>query len=192
MNKAMSMRRIIAAGLMLVATSMPSLAADTVKLGMIGSVGDAPIYYALDKGYFTEAGIKLDLEQMADANLFTRARSRDFDVLLIGWGAGAPDAYSMVSRHAVNPDNRAEAKLAQYPSWRSSWQDQWINDIAEKAQMERDVAKREQMYHEIQKYMLENGPMAYICQTIRPIAYRNEVKDFVITAEDVAYWTATK
>ena len=139
-----------------------------------------------------KAGIKLDLEQMADANLFTRARSRDFDVLLIGWGAGAPDAYSMVSRHAVNPDNRAEAKLAQYPSWRSSWQDQWINDIAEKAQMERDVAKREQMYHEIQKYMLENGPMAYICQTIRPIAYRNEVKDFVITAEDVAYWTATK
>ena len=137
-------------------------------------------------------GIKLDLEQMADANLFTRARSRDFQVLLIGWGAGEPDADSMVSRHAVNPDNRAEAKLAQYPTWRSSWQDKWVNEMADKARMERDVAKRAEMYHEIQKYMLQNGPMAYICQTIRPIAYRTDVKNFAINPEDVAYWTATK
>lgn len=139
-----------------------------------------------------KVGIKLDLEQMADANLFTRARSRDFEVLLIGWGAGEPDADSMISRHAVNPDNRPEAKLAQYPTWRSSWQDRGVNETADKARMERDLAKRAEMYHEIQKYMLDNGPMAYICQTIRPIAYRKEVKDFVINAEDVDYWTATK
>jgi peptide/nickel transport system substrate-binding protein len=139
-----------------------------------------------------KVGIKLDLEQMADANLFTRARSRDFQVMLIGWGAGAPDAYSMVSRHAVNPDNRAEAKLAQYPTWRSSWQDQWVNEMADKAMMERDVAKRAEMYHQIQTYMMQNGPMAYIFQTIRPIAYRKEVKDFIINAENVDYWSATK
>ena len=48
------------------------------------------------------------------------------------------------------------------------------------------------MYHEIQKYMMQNGPMAYICQTIRPIAYRNEMKNFAINPYDVAYWTATK
>jgi peptide/nickel transport system substrate-binding protein len=137
-------------------------------------------------------GIKLDLEQMADANLFTRARSRDFEVMLIGWGAGYPDADSMISRHAVNPDNRPEAKLAQYPSWRSAWQDKWVNDMADKAKMELDPTKRIAMYHEIQKYMMENGPMAYICQTIRPIAMRKEVKDFAITPFNVAYWTATK
>lgn len=67
-----------------------------------------------------------------------------------------------------------------------------MNETADKARMERDLAKRAEMYHEIQKYMLDNGPMAYICQTIRPIAYRKEVKDFVINAEDVDYWTATK
>jgi peptide/nickel transport system substrate-binding protein len=107
-------------------------------------------------------GVKLEIEQMADANLFTRARSRDFEVLQIGWGAGYPDSDSMISRHAVNPDNRAEAKLAQYPSWRSSWQDQKINEWAEAAKMERDTAKRIAMYAQIQNYMLENGPMAYI------------------------------
>ena len=140
----------------------------------------------------SKAGVKLDLEQMADANLFTRARSRDFQVMLIGWGAGYPDADSMISRHAVNPDNRAEAKLAQYPSWRSAWQDQWINDMADKARMERDPDKRIAMYHEIQVYMMQNGPMAYIFQTIRPIAMRKEVKNFTIRPFDVIYGSATK
>jgi len=139
-----------------------------------------------------KVGIKLDLEQMADANLFTRARARDFEVMLIGWGAGYPDADSMISRHAVNPDNRPEAKLAQYPSWRSAWQDQWVNEMADKARMERDPDRRIAMYHEIQQFMMANGPMAYICQTIRPIAVRQEVKNFIIRPFDVIYGSATK
>jgi peptide/nickel transport system substrate-binding protein len=139
-----------------------------------------------------KAGIRLDIEQMADANLFTRARARDFEVLLIGWGAGYPDADAMVSRHAVNPDNRAESKLAMYPSWRSAWQDPWANEMADKARMERDETKRVAMYHEIQKYMLANGPMAYIYQTVRPIAYRTEVHDFVISPFLVDYGSARK
>lgn len=137
-------------------------------------------------------GVTLQLEQMADAQLFTRARSREFEVLLIGWGAGYPDAHSMISRHAVNPDNRVEAKLAQYPSWRSSWIDAKVNEMADAAKMERDLAKRITAYHEIQRYMMKSGPMAYIVQTIRPIALRKEVKDFAITPFDVAYRTATK
>jgi peptide/nickel transport system substrate-binding protein len=137
-------------------------------------------------------GIKLDLEQMADANLFTRARSRDFEVMLIGWGAGYPDANSMISRHAVNPDNRIEAKLAQYPSWRSAWQDTSINDLADKAMMEPDPARRIAMYRDIQDYMLQNGPMAYICQSLMPTAMRKDVKGFEINSFDTAYWTASK
>jgi peptide/nickel transport system substrate-binding protein len=98
----------------------------------------------------------------------------------------------MISRHAVNPDNRAEAKLAQYPSWRSSWQDAKINEMADRARMERDPDKRTAMYREIQQFMLENGPMAYICQTVRSIALRKEVKDFLIRPFDVIYGSATK
>jgi peptide/nickel transport system substrate-binding protein len=139
-----------------------------------------------------KVGVKLKLEQMADANLFTRARSRDFEVMLIAWGAGYPDADSMISRHAVNPDNRPEAKLAQYPSWRSAWQDPKINEMADKARMERDPETRIAMYREMQLFMMDYGPMAYICQTIRPIAYRKEVKDFIIRPFDVIYGSATK
>ena len=152
----------------------------------------APVVAQHVQANAAKIGIKLELEQMADANLFTRARSRDFEVLQIGWGAGYPDADSMISRHAVNPDNRAEAKLAQYPSWRSSWQDTKINDMAEEARMERDPAKRIVMYHEIQRFMMKNGPMAYMYQTVRPIAMRKEVKGFAITPFNVVYGSASK
>ncbi|MFI4981911.1 MAG: ABC transporter substrate-binding protein, partial [Nevskiales bacterium] len=139
-----------------------------------------------------KVGIKLELEQMADANLFTRGRVRDFQVQLIGWGAGYPDADSMISRHAVDPDVRPEAKLAGYPSWRVAYFDQSVNDRADKAKMEQDPAKRIAMYHELQTYMMHNGPMVYIAQTIRPIAVRKEVKGFTLSPFMVAYGTAAK
>ena len=97
----------------------------------------------------------------------------------------------MISRHAVNPDNRAEAKLG-YPSWRTSWQDLKINTMADQAMMERDPAKRIALYHEIQTYMLENGPIVYIAQQVRSIAVRKEVSGFVITPFEAAYGTASK
>ena len=97
----------------------------------------------------------------------------------------------MVSTQAANPDNRAEAKLA-IPSWRASWQDLKINTLADQAMMERDPAKRIATYHAIQAYMLENGPLAYIYQTVRVIAVRQEVKDFAVTWFKVAYGTASK
>ncbi len=137
-------------------------------------------------------GIKIDLEQMADAQLFTRGRAREFQIQLIGWGAGYPDADSMISRHAVDPDPRPEAKLAQYPSWRTAWFSQKINDDAEAARMERDPAKRVVMYHAIQEYMMHNGPMAYIYQTIRSIAVRKSIKGFVMTPFYVDYGSAEK
>jgi peptide/nickel transport system substrate-binding protein len=139
-----------------------------------------------------KVGIKLELEQMADNNLFNKMRAREFEIGQIGWGAGYPDAHSMMSRHAQNPDNRAEAKLAQYPTWRSAWQDAKINDMVDKAMMERDEAKRIAMYHEMQRYMLENGPMAYMFQTVRPIAIRKDVKGFQIGPFKVDYASATK
>jgi peptide/nickel transport system substrate-binding protein len=39
---------------------------------------------------------------------------------------------------------------------------------------------------------MENGPMAYIFQTVRPIAVRKEIKGFMMTPFDVDYATASK
>ena len=64
--------------------------------------------------------------------------------------------------------------------------------MADQAMMERDPAKRIALYHAIQTYMLENGPMAYFAQALRTIAVRKEVNGFVITPSEVAYGTASK
>jgi len=137
-------------------------------------------------------GIKLELEQMADANLFTRGRNRDFEVQLVGWYAGYPDADAMVNRFAVNPDPRPEAKLVAIPVWRTGWQNTDINAKAEAARLEQDPEKRSVMYGEIQQFMMHNGPMVFIYQFIRPIAVRSSVKGFVISPFNVNYGSASK
>jgi peptide/nickel transport system substrate-binding protein len=137
-------------------------------------------------------GINLELEQMTDGTLFNRNRARDFEICLINWTAGYPDANSMISRHAVNPDNRVEAKLAMLPVWRASFQDQTINSMAEAAMMERDEAKRIALYHTIQKKLMQEGPFVYMFQTVRSIAVRNEVKNLKLSAFRIGYAAASK
>jgi peptide/nickel transport system substrate-binding protein len=124
--------------------------------------------------------------------LFTRGRNRDFEVQLVGWNAGYPDADAMISRHATNPDPRPEAKLVGYPVWRTGWQSTDINAKAEAARLEQDPKKRADMYRDVQQYMMHNGPMAYIFQAIRPIAVRTSVKDFVMSPFFVNYGSASK
>jgi peptide/nickel transport system substrate-binding protein len=139
-----------------------------------------------------KAGVALELEQMAPAQLFTKARAREYQLMLINWGVRYPDAHNMVSRHVMNPDNRPEAKLAQYPAWRAAWQDLGMNELGQKAMMERDPEKRRALYREIQLKTMQDGPMAYLFQVIRSIAVRNEVKGFEMSPFKVGYETAAK
>ena len=139
-----------------------------------------------------KVGVTLELEQMADANLFTRGRNREFELQLVAWYAGYPDADANTFRHAVNPDKRPEAKLTMFPVWRTGWQDLSINEQAAAARMEPDPAKRAEMYHAIQEFMMHNGPIVYIYQNIRPIAVRSLVKGFEIAPFFVNYGSASK
>ena len=162
------------------------------KTMILSANGSAPELAQSIAANAAKVGIKLTLDQMADANLFLRGRTRDFQIQLVGWTAGYPDADSMISRHAVDPDVSPEAKLAGYPSWRMAYYDKWVNDMADKAKMERDPAKRIALYHELQIYLLHNGPMAYIDQIVRSIAVRKDVKGFQMSPFMVAYGTASK
>ncbi len=139
-----------------------------------------------------KVGVTIQLEQMADANLFTRGRNREFELQLVGWYFDNPDADSAMSRHATNPDKRPEAKLTMYPVWRTGWQDLSINEQAAAARMEQDPAKRVAMYHAMQAFMMHNGPIVYVYQNIRPMAVRNTVKTLTMDPYFVNYGSATK
>ena len=139
-----------------------------------------------------KVGITLNLETLPVGTLFSKHRARDFDIALTQWFANYPDANAMVSRHALNPDKSPDAKLVMLPVWRSMWQDTSVNDMAKAALMERDPDKRIAIYHEIQKKMMQDGPMVYLFQVVRSIAVRNEVKGFKMSPFHVAYGTASK
>jgi peptide/nickel transport system substrate-binding protein len=139
-----------------------------------------------------KVGITLEIEQMTDGTLFNRNRARDFEICQIGWQTNYADAHAMISRHAINPDNRAEAKLAMLPVWRAAFQDQAINEMAETAMMERNEGKRVALYHEIQKKLMAEGPFVYMFQQVRSIAVRNEVKDFKLSPFRIGYALASK
>lgn len=76
--------------------SASAFAADTVKIGMIGSSGDVPYFIALDRGYFAEEDIEPQFEMMPSlARQVVPLSSGDIDV---GNGAVSVALYNAVSR----------------------------------------------------------------------------------------------
>ncbi|MFC3125333.1 ABC transporter substrate-binding protein [Pseudoroseomonas globiformis] len=125
-----------------------------------------------------QAGVRIRLEQMANAQLFARHRGREFQSAMLGWGAGMPDAHANASRLIFNPDNRVEAKLTQFPSWRAAFQDAEANKQVEAALMERDEAKRAAIYAGLQRDMMQRGPAAFLFQTVYVAGVRDNVRNW--------------
>ncbi len=144
------------------------------------------------QGQAAKAGIQIEIESLAGAQTLGRSRARDYELVLTGWGAGYPDADAMVSLFAVNPDNRKEANLTGYPSWIAAWSDPKLNDLAGRARMERDPARRAALYKEIQIAHMAEGPFAFITQSVSNLAANRQLKDIKQNGFRVWYSTATK
>ena len=56
---------------LVVALAAPAGAADTVKLGDLPAISNAGIYIAIEKGYFQERGVAVDIERFASAGKMT-------------------------------------------------------------------------------------------------------------------------
>ncbi|WP_102106577.1 ABC transporter substrate-binding protein [Oceaniglobus roseus] len=132
-------------------------------------------------------GITLNIEQMANAQLFSAFRGRDFDTIMLSWQTSVPHAHGMLSRHAVNPDNSADSGLSMYPTWRASWFSEDFNRRVDEALFEKDEAKQIEMYHQIQKDHMEHGPFAYMFQLLDTAAMRQNVTNWPWNAFRVYY-----
>ncbi|MGU3400635.1 ABC transporter substrate-binding protein [Brucellaceae bacterium D45D] len=140
----------------------------------------------------SKAGVTIKVERMSNAQLFAKTRARDFQGALLGYKTSVPDAHGMASRFVANPDNAFEAKLTQYPSWRSAYFNEKDNEAVEAALFERDPAKRAELYHTMQRQMMERGPMAYIMQTMDNAAMLKSVKNWTWNGFRTYYTSATK
>ncbi|MCC7082330.1 MAG: ABC transporter substrate-binding protein [Burkholderiales bacterium] len=126
-----------------------------------------------------KVGVKLKITQMVGAQLFKRARARNFEIYMAGYGFNYPDANNVMLRHAYNPDNSDGAKNSLSVAWRASWDPgQWINDTIRAAQVERDQAKRLAMYQEIQRRHMASSPLIYLFQNQSVTVLHKRVKTF--------------
>jgi peptide/nickel transport system substrate-binding protein len=147
----------------------------TVFIGTLPHSG--PIAQSVQQNA-AKIGVELTLERMANAQLFSKVRGREFQSAMQAWQTSVPDAHGNASRLVYNPDNRVEAKLTQYPVWRAAFYSEDANQKVDAALLEPDPEKRNAIYRDLQLQIMQQGPMAIMFQMYNPGAIRKSLKDW--------------
>ncbi|MFT4347433.1 ABC transporter substrate-binding protein [Bartonella ancashensis] len=123
-----------------------------------------------------KVGVRIKIERIGGAQLFSKVASRSFDTVLLGWNSESVDPHAMSSRVIYNPDNRFEAKNTAYPSWQHGYFDEEMNRKVEDALFEGDLEKRVQKYVDLQHEFMEKGPYVFIFQKYNIVATAPSIK----------------
>jgi peptide/nickel transport system substrate-binding protein len=79
-----------------------------------------------------------------------------------------------------------------YPSWRASYFDEAVNKEVDAALFEKDEAKRAELYHALQKEMMEKGPQAYMFQIYNVAGINKGISNWEWNGFRTYYDTASK
>jgi len=126
-----------------------------------------------------KAGIKSEIVTSEGKTLWPMYRARKHELILARWSPDYTDPHSNIDAFAHNPDNRLEAKLTGVLAWRNAWQDLDMNAMVVAARNELDVAKREALYHDIQRDLQQNGPYTIMFQQTEQTVRQKHVNGFV-------------
>ncbi len=138
-----------------------------------------------------QGGIKVAIALSEQKTVLTKYRARQHQMLLINWGPDYMDPHSNADSFARNPDNSDAAKSKPL-AWRNSWDIPEISKMTDAAVRERDAAKREQMYKDLQRRVMDEGPFIIMFQETKQLARRSNVKNFVMgPSSDVVYYNLT-
>ncbi|MFE0016352.1 ABC transporter substrate-binding protein [Mesorhizobium sp. NPDC059054] len=125
-----------------------------------------------------QAGIKIELVPEDFKQLLTRYRARQHDIAILQWGVDYWDPNSNSETFATNPNN-ADDSMNKTLAWRNAWDvPAEIQKESAAALLERDAAKRTQMYQGIQKKIREQGPFNFIWQQTEVAGLRKNVQSF--------------
>ncbi|MCG7508936.1 ABC transporter substrate-binding protein [Mesorhizobium retamae] len=125
-----------------------------------------------------QAGIKIELVPEDFKQLLTRYRARQHDIAILQWGVDYWDPNSNSETFATNPNN-ADDSMNKTLAWRNAWDvPAEIQKESAAALLERDPAKRTQMYQDVQKKIREQGPFNFIWQQTEVAGLRKNVQGF--------------
>ncbi|WP_293797993.1 ABC transporter substrate-binding protein [uncultured Pantoea sp.] len=119
---------------------------------------------------FAKADVQIELQPVAESELWSKMRGRDFQSIFIYWGADYVDPNTNASAFAYNVPGGSKTL-----AWRVGWD---IPDLSAKTRAaagESDAAKRRALYTELQKTVQQNSPFVVTLQGAQQVAVRNNV-----------------
>jgi peptide/nickel transport system substrate-binding protein len=132
-----------------------------------------------------QIGVKVDIKQVASAELLAAYREQKGQLVLINWGPDFADPDTNVT-----PFTSFDAHSI---AWRNAWNDPDIGAKAHDAALMTDQAEREAAYKEITEYVLHNGPYAVLYQPAALFGVRNTVQGFEWNPMGFAdFWSIVK
>jgi len=139
-----------------------------------------------------QGGVKVNIISSETKTLLTKYRAREHKLLMIYWGPDYMDPHTNADGFANNGDNSDAATKGKPLAWRNSWADDSVTKATADAVRERDEGKRKQMYLDLQKKVLDEGPYAIMFQETKQVATRANVKNFIFgPSADVVYYNLT-
>jgi peptide/nickel transport system substrate-binding protein len=139
-----------------------------------------------------QGGVRVTIIPGEQKTVITKYRARQHQMLLIYWGPDYMDPHSNADSFARNTDN-SDTPATKPLAWRNSWFIPDISKMTEAAVEERDMAKREQMYKDLQQKLLDDSPFIIMFQEVKQTAERNNVQDFIVgPTQDVVVYGFTK
>lgn len=142
---------------------------------------------------FAQGGVELEIIPGDGGQTLTKYRARNHDIYIGRWGPDYQDPHTNADTFARNPDNSDDAKSKPL-AWRNSWDIPEMTKMADAAVLERDPAKRAEMYLEIQKAHQAVSPFVIMFQQIEVAGVRADTKGFIIgpSFDDNRYAKVTK
>ncbi len=142
---------------------------------------------------FAQAGVKLEIIPGDGKQTLTKYRARNHDIYIGRWGPDYQDPHTNADTFARNPDNSDDAKSKPL-AWRNSWDIPEMTKLADAAVLERDAAKRAEMYLALQREHQQVSPFVVMLQDIEVVAERANTKGFIIgpAFDDNRYHKVTK
>ena len=138
-----------------------------------------------------KVGVEVKIITLSSGHLFTQLRARKFQAYIGGYAFNYPDDNNEMLRFGYNPKNSPDNSAS--VAWRTGWDPgDWFNDTVMKAQMEADPVKREKLYHELQRYYVENSPVVFLFQRLGVRALSRNVLSIKANAVTLSFASAVK
>ncbi|ADP11716.1 ABC transporter, periplasmic oligopeptide-binding protein [Erwinia sp. Ejp617] len=120
---------------------------------------------------FAKADIQIDIQPVAEAELWSKMRGRDFQSVFIYWGADYVDANSNASTFAYHM-NGGPKTLA----WRVGWNIPQLSTQTRAAAAESNVIKRNALYRQLQSEIQQNSPFVVMLQGQQQVGLSRHVQ----------------